>query len=87
MTMTNPTAPDAGHATISAAFRQAVDIVRTEIESIDNMTPAEKRIATPQNQAVWIALSLQEARLLAVSQHTAPTPARSHAAGTPGEGV
>jgi len=42
--------------------REALAIVRRELEAVASMTDEERRaVATPQNQAVWIVWSLAEA--------------------------
>ena len=85
MTTSNPTtAPDAGHAA-----ETIFDIIKREIMkeislfADDDDRVARRRFTSMAGRAAARA-SLRIADL--ESQHTDSTPARSHAAGTPGEG-
>jgi hypothetical protein len=67
--MTNPLSEPTGAETRAMYNREAQAVVRREIESVANMTDEERRkVATPQNQAVWIVKALAEAGYIAPAE-------------------
>jgi hypothetical protein len=72
-TPTPATAGDAG--TDRETIKEAMAIVRMQIYAVSTMDEEERRIATPQNQSVWIVRELDKAGLLRRATSAAPAPA------------